>query len=164
MNIKEFAESHGVNSNAVTNYISRHPEVFEGHINRNGYTSILDDFAFRELEKKYKPLNEIYDGIPYAEHDRIVNSLEKELIDQKDMFLAKLQELNEIINSQNKEIAALEGKTLLLEDKDKQLKEKDETIDYERNRADQERRRVEELQKELVTEQNKTWWDKLRGR
>ena len=55
LNIKQFAETHNIKYEAVSMYISRHKELFEGHIIITGKYKILDNEAIKILEKQYPP-------------------------------------------------------------------------------------------------------------
>ena len=68
LNIKQFAETHNIKYEAVSMYISRHKELFEGHIIITGKYKILDNEAIKILEKQYPP-NIRYESIENKEFD-----------------------------------------------------------------------------------------------
>ncbi len=127
MIIVEFCKAHDVKQATVTNYITRHPEEFEGHTKKRGKAVELDDEAVRLLDIKYpipKPVT-VINGVPEEEHLRIVAD--------KD---AKIQELYEIIHrlkdneiARIEEISELKQQTYLLEDTQQRLTEKEAEIE-----------------------------------
>ena len=56
MRIKDFIIGRNVELQAVQKYIIRHPELFEGHIDKSERNMDLDEVAVDLLNKKY-PLN-----------------------------------------------------------------------------------------------------------
>lgn len=90
MNITQFAETHNQNPKNITMYISRHRELFEGHVKTVGKNKYLDNEAIRLLEIKY-PLKET------------INCL-KDVETQK-KYIEALEEINLL----NKSIIRLQG-------------------------------------------------------
>ncbi|PHU34084.1 hypothetical protein [Pseudobutyrivibrio ruminis] len=142
MTITEFAESRQVQPQAISRYIGRHPEKFNGHTEKKGKTVELDDIALELLEKKY----------PMPAPVQIIEDTESR---QK---LIKAQEL--IIQLQDKlmdaqsQIAEAEATKILLEDKNAQIEK------YELTEANY-KKQIDELLEELSKEKSKTWIDKL---
>jgi len=137
--LSEFVRGRDVRINAVSNYISRNPELFEGHIRREGKNTILDDEAVSILEKKYpmpKPVI-LVEGVPEEEHREVLGKL------------SKAQEL--IISLQNQ----LTDQKLLNAEHEYNMK----LLEEKQSRADE---MVAELKAELEKEKSKTWWQKLR--
>ena len=124
MTITEFAESHNLQSQTVSRYISRHPELFEGHTQAKGKNVILDAAAIKLLEEKYpvpKPI-EIVNGIPKEQHYAAL--LEKETEIKK--LQAAIIDLQRELQESNKTLADVQSASLLLEMKNNQ-KESDLT-------------------------------------
>jgi len=119
VNLTEFCESHDVRINAVSNFIQRNDEI-KKHIFKKGKNTILDDEAFKLLEKKYpipKPV-QIVNGIPEAEFFKQLEEKDKK-IHLKDETIQQLQA--KIIQLQNEKADLMlinkdfENQTLLLE-------------------------------------------------
>lgn len=123
MNLTEFAESREIRINALSNYISRHPDLFKNHVKRIGKTVELDEDAIKILNTKYpvpKPV-QIIKGIPQEEYNSVLKKAEilAEKLAMANDMIAKIQ--TERIEEQ-KELADLKSKKILLEDKELQLK------------------------------------------
>lgn len=112
MILSEFLKGRNVKINAVSNYISRNPELFAGHVEHKGKNTFLDDAAIRELEKKYplaKPV-EIINGVPEEEYRQALNELakiQKKFIRLQEDFLQVKTDLLET-KAENMEIKLLE--------------------------------------------------------
>nr|WP_181365797.1 hypothetical protein [Butyrivibrio fibrisolvens]AAA99530.1 putative plasmid recombination protein [Butyrivibrio fibrisolvens]prf//2120283A recombination protein [Butyrivibrio fibrisolvens] len=149
MTITEFAESRQVQPQAISRYIGRHPEKFNGHTEKKGKTVELDDIALEFLEKKY----------PLPAPVQIIEDTESR---QK---LIKAQEL--IIQLQGKlmdaqsQIAEAEATKMLLEDKNVQIKKYELTEAEDKKTIDELKQQVANLSTELTKEKSKTWIDKL---
>lgn len=88
MKVLEFIQGRYVQHQAVLKYISRHNNLFKGHIKRVGKELILDDTAVSILDSKYpKPLYTIED---YRNLEYRNIQLEKDLL-EKDLIIAKLE-------------------------------------------------------------------------
>lgn len=73
MNLSQFAQSRGLKQQTVSAYVQRHPEIFNGHISRNGKNKILDGEAISRLEEKYPlPQAELIAQLT-AENERLRN-------------------------------------------------------------------------------------------
>lgn len=53
MTISEFASSRGISPQTVTMYITRHADLFDGHISKDGKNTVIDNEALTLLNKKY---------------------------------------------------------------------------------------------------------------
>ena len=149
MTITEFAESRQVQPQAISRYIGRHPEKFNGHTEKKGKTVELDDIAVELLEKKY----------PLPAPVQIIEDTESR---QK---LIKAQEL--IIQLQGKlmdaqsQIAEAEATKILLEDKNAQIEKYEHTEAANKQTIDELNKKIIDLSEELSKEKTKTWIDKL---
>lgn len=138
MILSDFLKGRDVRINAVSNYISRNPEIFEGHVTRQGKNTILDDEAIRILDEKY----------PFPKPNIIINGLDPEAERELREKLQKAQEL--IIKLQNELTdqkllnAEYKANSKLIEVREKALEDK-----------------ITELSADLEKEKNKTWWQKL---
>jgi hypothetical protein len=141
MKITEFLNGRDVERQAVTRYISRHMEIFNGHTEKIGKELDLDSVAVEELEKVYpipKPVT-IINGVPHEEFIKV----QQELINSQ----KTVNELQSRLLEMQEQIAVGKANELLLEDLKTREEEKEEEI--------------KALQKELATEQAKTWFQKL---
>lgn len=138
MILSDFLKGRDVRINAVSNYISRNPELFNGHVTRQGKNTILDDEAIRILDEKY----------PFPKPNIIINGLDPEAERELREKLQKAQEL--IIKLQNdltdQKIlnAEYEANKRLLEAHEKALEDK-----------------ITELSADLEKEKSRKWWQKL---
>ena len=133
-NITEFLKGREVKPNALSNYITRHPELFEGHVKREGKNTFLDDEAVRLLEEKY----------PLAKPVVIINGLSQEEERELREKLQRTQEMlvamqNELVNTKL-QLAEKEKAEFLLE-----LKEE----------------KIEELTKEVETMKKRNLWERI---
>ena len=130
MTITEFAESRGVEPQAVSRYLSRHPEI-KGTCKRLRKGVELSDTALEALEKQYpipKPV-QIITGVPQEEYNALL----------KDFAAAEKQ-----LAATEKQLAELQEKrvqetNLLMETKEKlyQLEDKSQKdLQSEKERAD----------------------------
>ncbi len=134
LNISEFLKGREVKPNTLSNYIARHPELFEGHVKREGKNTFLDDEAVRILEEKY----------PLAKPVVIINGLSQEEERELREKLQRTQEMlvamqNELVNTKL-QLAEKEKAEFLLE-----LKEE----------------KIEELTKEVETMKKRTLWERI---
>ena len=138
MKIGQFIQGRGVERQAVSRYINRHKEEFNGHISKDGKEMELDSYAVSVLEEVYplaKPVT-IIEGVPHEEYIR----LQEELINSH-KIISDLQ--NRLIEQQNV-LTDMKVSYALLETKEK-------TIDDE----------LTALKEELEQEKSKTWFQKL---
>lgn len=134
LNISEFLKGREVKPNTLSNYIARHPELFEGHVKREGKNTFLDDEAVRILEEKY----------PLAKPVVIINGLSQEEERELREKLQRTQEMlvamqNELVNTKL-QLAEKEKAEFLLE-----LKEE----------------KIEELTKEVETMKKRNLWERI---
>lgn len=134
LNISEFLKGREVKPNTLSNYIARHPELFEGHVKREGKNTFLDDEAVRLLEEKY----------PLAKPVVIINGLSQE---EERELREKLQRTQEMLVAMQNELV---NTKLQLADKEKaefllELKEE----------------KIEELTKEVETMKKRNLWERI---
>lgn len=184
MMVSEFAKSRGVDRNAVTQYIRRHPELFDGHTVQEKQKLYFDDVAMDFLDKQY-PLTQPVEVI------KDTKSMELLILEQQKT--AKLQE--ELIKIQSElqkaqlSITKNESERLLLEDKasraeeesrqlkekvdvlDQELKEKRDkltettvTLDFTQRELDQQKERAEAAEEELERARNASFWKRITGK
>lgn len=145
MILSEFLKGRNVKINAVSNYISRNPDKFEGHVKHEGKNTILDDEAIRILDEKYPLLkpNVIVNGVPEEEHRDVLNRLSK----AQEVIIMMQNELTD----QKLLVAEKEHNLALLEDK--------------QSRADADRERLEnevsQLKEELDKVKNRGFWERI---
>ena len=173
MKVTEFLQGRDVERQAVTRYINRHEDLFEGHIQKVGKEIELDAFAVEELGKVYPLLKPVMviDGVPQEELIRV----QQELIKKQN----ELESLQGRILEMSRLVAMAEAKELLLEDRTRQLEalqEKEEATAQElrelREAKEQELRElredkeqeIAELREALEQERSKTWLQKLFGK
>lgn len=115
MTIKEFIKNRTCERQAVQRYILRHPELFDGHIVKQGKEFDLDDVAVRILAEKYplaKPV-QVIQGIPQEDYDALDRKYQKALEDG--MQLAKeYAKITKWQAEKAQEIAAADQRTLQL--------------------------------------------------
>jgi predicted transcriptional regulator len=158
LKITEFLEGRDTERQAVTRYISRHNEIFNGHIDKVGKELELDAVAVKELEKAYplpKPV-QVVNGVPKDEFIRV----QTELINSKDI----INELRSRLMEAQEQISEAKANAILLEDKKQLVAELEKRID----RKDEEINKLHDdlnmLHEDLATEKSKTWFQKLLGR
>lgn len=152
MTVTEFLEGRTVERQAVTRYIERHSEDFQGHTSKKGREIELDEVAVGILEKKY-PLQSLVQVIEDKEsRQKLIKAQE---------YIIQLQEK---INEQSLVIAQAESIKLLLDDKQHQL----EMAEQRENEWKESQKRTEEelnrVREELEKERNKSWFAKLLGK
>ena len=140
MILSEFLRGRNVKINAVSNYISRNPDLFEGHVRREGKNTFLDDDAVRILDEKY----------PFAKPTVIINGLDP---DEERALRERLQKAQEVIIQMQNELTDCK---LLNAEKDANLR----LIEDRHQRLEEE---TKALKEELEKERNKKWWQKLKG-
>lgn len=129
MNISDFARSRSVDPQAVSRYISRHPEL-QKLTTRVGKTVELTPEAERLLDEVYplpRPV-QVIQGIPAEEYE----ALQKKYA----AALEKLSQVQEIRLEEQKLVAAGEAAQLLLSDREDQLREVRQRLEEEKSRAD----------------------------
>lgn len=142
LNIKQFAETHNIKYEAVSMYISRHKELFEGHIIITGKYKILDNEAIKILEKQYPP-NIRYESIENKEFkDKYFESLEK---------INNLQ--SQLLQAQ-KVIVEFRSNQLLIENQKLQIKNSEDLINKQKED-------IEYLKQQCINLQKRTLFDFL---
>lgn len=148
MILSEFIKGRNVKINAVSNYISRNPELFEGHIRREGKNTYLGDEAVRILDAKY-PLPKpaiVINGVPEDEHRAVLQQLvinNEKLAEAREIMLQMQEQLTE----QKLLAAEAEHRAALIE-AGEQHKTKE----------------IETLKEELAQLKNRGLWDRIRNR
>lgn len=163
MNISDFAKQRNIEPQAVSRYISRHPEIKE-HTKKDGKMVELLPEAERLLDEVYplpKPVH-VVQGVPQEEYEAVL----KKLAQQQEIII-KLQQ--ERIEDQ-KQIAKAEATQLLLEDKERQLNDLREQreqsliqIEEEKERTRAADQRAEDAQKEIERLKNRSLWERIRN-
>ena len=123
-------------------YISRHRELFEGHIKEVGKFKHLDNEAIKILEKQYPP-NIRYESIENKEF--------------KEKYFESLEEINylqkQLLQAQ-KQIGEFRANQLLIESQKAQLKSSDLLINQLRND-------IEYLERQCISLKKRTLFDFL---
>lgn len=178
MIITEFLEGRTVERQAVTRYIERHPEEFNGHISKKGREIDLDDIAIAILDKKY----------PLAKPIQVINGVDPEeynMLQKK--YMAALEEMDVLKNWKIEQVQRLADSeqrynTLMLQskiDKDNAVadavKIREKELNLEHRAADQElhdhyKAEIERIQKQatenIIAEKNRklTLKERMLGR
>lgn len=145
MNITAFAESRGVKTTTVYQYIQRHKETFRDHTTKEGNTTILDDQALDILDRVYplpKPV-QVIEGIPEAEHLRMISEKDKEI----QALQQKIIEIQRDYTQAKEQIGIQQGKIMLLESKN----EENQAIKTE----------LEEIRQENIRLRSRGLWERI---
>lgn len=126
MNLTEFAVSRGIKHSALCMYINRHPELFDGHLEKTSKGSILDDAAYEILDKKYP----VPKPVQIVEDEELRRKYE-ELKDQIIIAQGKIQVLLEEKVATADLIAEAKLSRELLETQDREISQKDEMISHQ---------------------------------
>lgn len=145
MNISEFAESRHVGTQTVSKYISRHPELFDGLVTREGKSVVLSDAALEKLDAVYplpKPVEVIVD---HASRDKLILAQERiiqlqeqltaqaQLVADARYYKLMIEQKDDALEHMDRELAdktaALEEKDAALQAHEKDLQDKDSEID-----------------------------------
>lgn len=94
MIITEFLQGRNVERQAITRYISRHPELFKNHTKKVGKDIELDDVAMQYLEEKYPLLQpvQVVNGVDLEEYQRVLNELNA----KNNIIIQMQQEMNDV--------------------------------------------------------------------
>lgn len=152
MNISEFAESRHVGTQTVSKYISRHPELFDGLVTREGKSVVLSDAALEKLDAVYplpKPVEVIVD---HASRDKLILAQERiiqlqeqltaqaQLVADARYYKLMIEQKDSAIESRDQELAeqsaALKEKDAALQESEKNLQDKDSEIEQLREQLD----------------------------
>lgn len=158
MNINQFAESRGESRQAVSMYIQRHPEMFEGHISYVGKSAILDEIAMEHLEKKYPLKAEIVNP---DEDYKALSKDYRDLVKANQELVKENIKLHKQIEEIQKELVSGQAAQLMLDDTranyERLLKNAESWSEIYEQKTEQ----IMELREELLIEKNKSWWDRL---
>ncbi len=188
--VKEFAKKQHRTVQAVYQSIDRYKIQLDGHIQKIGRTSYLDDdaVAFLESKREQNPVV-IYQQDKDEELETLrknadvmkaeIAKLLKEASKSKDEYTALLEEKHrlELLPAETEKKLALAEKDLehaneKIEEKDKKIAEQKGEIeekaaqlktareDAERQKQDYQKE-IDRLTEELRKESSKTWWQKL---
>ena len=149
MKLVDFCSIRNIQTQTASKYIERHPEIFEGHISKNGKLTVLDEEAEKILTEKYpiKPIEVSEEQMKW-----IQELLEKE---------KEINSLKSNINNLLTEMNSLSGIQYLLEAKTSELEEiKEDSKKLERSIFDLEKQN-QELQKELDRLKNRNLFERL---
>lgn len=149
MKIADFAEQRNVDRNAISQYIRRHPEIFEGHTEVVGKNLCVDEEALKELEDKY-PLPQVVQVIEDTESRKKLIEAQQLIIQMKDQML-NMQKL----------VAQAEAKELLLEDRERQLKEKEQQLKQAQTREQDLQQEISEFKSKVSTLQSRNLWERI---
>ena len=170
--IKEYAEKHGVTSQAVYQQLLRpkNKEALKDHIKTDeSGTKLLDDYAVEYLSNK--SLKKSGTAVIIQDDSELaLQIMEKEKeITRLNALVASintdyLQQLNDVREESSKKI-----EELMKENKDSavQLTEANSKVALKEQENKHLQEKIEELQKanqELQAEANKSWWQKLWGK
>lgn len=116
MTITEFADSRGVDRQTVRVYIKRHPEIRK-NTHTEGRQIVLEEDAIALLDRAYPPPKPvtILQGVSHEEHEKLLMRC-ADL--QQQLFRIQTERLEE-----QKSIAEMSGRMMLLEDKTRRLDE-----------------------------------------
>lgn len=138
MNITQFAETHNIKYEAVSMYISRHKELFEGHIIITGKYKILDNKAIEILEKQYPPIVSHYHNEKNEFKDKYLESLE---------HIKYLQ--SQLLQAQ-KRIGEFRSNQLLIENQKLQIKHSEDLIKKQKEDIEYLKQQCDNLQKRTL--------------
>lgn len=114
--VSSFAESRNVDRNAITQYIRRHPDLFEGHTIVESQRMYFDDAAMEFLDKQY-PLPSPVEVIPDTKSRELLLAEQQKTI----MLQDELMKLKDQLHESQLKLAKQENNILLLEDRSKRM-------------------------------------------
>lgn len=158
MTITAFLQGREVERQAVTRYINRHPEIFEGHTRKEGKEIDLDEYAVDYLAELYpliKPVT-LIQGVPQEDYIKI----QGELIEAH----RRLYTLSERLSEAQGQLSMANATQMLLEDKERLVDEQKQELSEKDKEIAELRERLQQSEVALATERAKTWWQKLRGK
>ncbi len=124
MRIVDFAKARNLENQAVTRYINRHREIFDGHISKEGRQIVLDEIALSVLEEKYplpKPVQVLEDTAArkqLIEAQEMIIKLQQQLVEaapkiamaeHNQFLISQIQQENEELKSENEELKKLKA-------------------------------------------------------
>ncbi len=159
--VSEFSDSRNVDRNAVTQYIRRHPELFEGHTQVESQRMYFDDKAMVYLDKKY-PLPAPVEVIPDTKsRDLLLAEQQKTIMLQEEIMKLKdqLHETQMLLTKKESSMTLLEDKSSRMESENTEMKEKIEKqtaeIQQQAEKLAETTTSLDYTKKELVAESNK---------
>ena len=161
MNLTEFAASRNIKINALSNYLSRHPEIKKLTF-KTGKETELTDEAIDLLDKIYplpKPVT-VINGVDPEEHKAVVDKLSSA---QENIIKLHetVEQLKDKVNENEKLIAQAEAQKILLEDKKTQLEAARAEGEKKDSEIDDLKKANEDLRTELERLKNRGFLDRL---
>lgn len=160
MKIGDFLQGRLVERQAVTRYIERHSEEFEGHISKIGREIVLDDVAIQILDKQYPPPKpvEVINGVDPKAYEK----LDKECQEWHKKYTAALEEMIPLKAENERLIAEKESQIKLIQMKN-ELDKQEAVQKAVQSKEDElilkhqaeERKLKEEFEQKLKTEQER---------
>ena len=162
MNVTSFSEQRNIKAQAVFNYISRHPELFDGHVSKEGNSTVLDEVALSVLDKKYplpSPVT-VINGVTHEDYQEKLNQLNEVLLklEEKNNIIVQLQQQ---LNETRLQLASKDSQMALLEFKEET---KDKIIDEQQKSLEMAENIRNELEREVVRLKNRGLWDRIRNK
>ena len=149
LRVSDFAEERHVDRNAVTQYIRRHPEIFEGHTRREGNQLLADEEAAEALNRQY-PLPQLVEVVEDRE------SRQKLILAQE-----KIIQLQEQMAGMAQISAKAEAQQLLLDDTRERLQDTEKRLQEAQEGLKKVQDDLMSTREELAAEKAKTWFQKL---
>lgn len=156
MKLVDFCSSRNIQTQTVGKYIERHPEIFTGHISKDGKLIVLDEIAEKILAEKYqaKP-------IPISEEE---TRLLKKIEDSQNFIIHLQQEIiqkDKILLETQNNLAVLEYKNQELEElKEDNKKLGNSVFDLEKQNQDL-LKELESVKKEKERLENRNFFQRL---
>ena len=157
--ISQFARKHEVEPQAVSRYISRHPEIQAACAQENGRVVDLSPEAVALLEEQYpapKDPVQVVVGVPQSKFDALSED-HAELQKKYAALLEKVARIQEERVAEQKRLAEAEATQLLLEDKEKRLVE-------EQERAAAAEQNAAAAREEVVRLRSRGLWARIRNK
>lgn len=158
MKISQFARERGVEPQAVSRYIARHPEIQRLCEQENGRIISLSPEAEALLGEKYpipqKPF-EIVQGVPQEKFDA--------LQEKYSAALERLTQIQEERLADQRSLAAAEATKVLLEDRETQLQKLELRATAAEEATAAADRRAEEAEKEIERLRSRGLWARIRN-
>ena len=165
MKISDFARERNVEPQAVSRYISRHPEIQSVCKQENGRIVDLSPEAEALLAEQYplpKPI-EIIQGVPESKYEA--------LQEKYAALLERLTQIQEDRLADQKRVAAGDAAQLLLEAKEESLREVQQRLEAEKARAavaEEAAKTAEaaaaEAEREVARLRGRSLWARIRNR
>ena len=149
LKVSDFAEERHVDRNAVTQYIRRHPEIFDGHTRRDGNQLLVDEEAVEALNRQY-PLPQLVEVVEDKE------SRQKLILAQE-----KIIQLQEQMAGMAQIAAQADAQRLLLEDTKERLQDTEKRLQEAQEGLKAVQAELMSTREELASERSKSWLQKL---